>query len=67
MMELRQVNDIKNQHIDILIELKRGLISIDHERFPRVKTLQFTVKYHLEFTKVDPSFTHKVPLLLNEK
>ena len=67
MMELRQARDIDNQHIDILIELKRRLILIDHERFPRVKTLQVTVKYLLGFTKVDPSFTHKVPLLMNEK
>ena len=56
MIELRQVNDIDNQHIDILIELKKGLILIDHERIQRVKTLQVTVKYHLGFTKVDPSF-----------
>ena len=61
MIELRQARDINDQHIDILIELKRRLISIDHERFPRVKTLQVTVKYLLGFTKVDPSFTHKVP------
>ena len=67
MIELRQAQDKINQHIDILIELKRRLILIDHERFPRVKTLQVTVKYHLGFTKVDPSFTHKVPLLMNEK
>ena len=67
MMELRQARDIDNQHIDILNELKIRLILIDHERFPRVKTLQVTVKYHLGFTKVDPSFTHKVPPLMNEK
>ena len=67
MMELRQARDIDNQHIDILIELKRILILIDHERISRVKTLQVTVEYHLGFTKVDPSFTHKVSLLMNEK
>ena len=67
MMELRQARDIDNQHIDILIELKRRLILIDHERFPRVKNIQVTVEYLLGFTKVDPSFTHKVPLLMNEK
>ena len=66
-MELRQARDIDNQHIDILIELKRGLILIDHERFPMVKALKVAVKYLLGFTKVDPSFTHKVPPLMNEK
>jgi hypothetical protein len=64
MLKLRQAQDIDNQHIDILIELKRRLILIAHERIQGVKTLEFTVKYELGFTKFCPRVSpHK---FLNE-
>ena len=65
MLKSRQVKDIINQHIDKLIELKRRLILIAHERIQGVKTLEFTVKYELGFTKFGPRVSpHK--FLLNE-